>query len=196
MKRVLKHYLEGAAIFFIAPALLLIGSTAAQAQSSDNDGCSNSTLKGDYAFTVSGQIFVPNGPVVQREGVAMTNFDGEGNLSQVDFVLSSPNAPAPPGTSPVDSVTGFHTEEKGTYTVHSDCTGTFTIKSPNLTTSTGSSIPGAIIVVQFVLSNGGRSIHTVVSSLTPAGAPGPVPALIRSEGHKLGSRRELERRSG
>ncbi len=195
MRQVLKHRSNGAPIFLITLALLLMGSTAAQAQSNDNDGCSNSTLKGDYAFTVSGQIFIPNGPIVQREGVAMTNFDGEGNLSQVDFVLSSPNAPAPPGTSPVDSVTGFHTEEKGTYTVHPDCTGTFTIKSPNVTTSTGSSIPGATIVVQFVVSNEGRSIHTVVSSLTPAGAPGPVPVLIRSEGHKLGSRRELERRS-
>jgi hypothetical protein len=36
-----------------------------------------------------------NSIAVQREGVAMTHFDGAGNLWQVDFVLSSPNAPAP-----------------------------------------------------------------------------------------------------
>jgi hypothetical protein len=159
----------------------------ANAQSTDNDSCSNTSLHGDYAFTISGQIFIPNGPVIQREGIAMTHFDGAGGLSQVDVVLSSPNAAPPPGTSPTDPVTGFHTQETGTYVVHSDCTGTFTINFPNLTTPTGGSIPGAIIVAKFVLSNGGRNIHTIVTSLTPPGAPGPVPALIRSEGHKLGS---------
>jgi hypothetical protein len=195
MKRLLRYGLKSTAIILVAIAMFLIGGPAARGQSNDNDGCSDSTLKGDYAFTVSGQIFLPSGLVIQREGVAMANFDGEGKFKQVDFVLSSPNAPAPPGTSPVDPVTGFHTEEVGIYRVHPDCTGTYTIKSPDVTTSMGSSIPGAIIVVQFVLSNEGRSIHTVVSSLTPAGAPGPVPALIRAEGHKLGSVPEFERRS-
>jgi hypothetical protein len=174
-----------AVAFFAALAFLLFASKHACAQSSDNDGCTNATLRGDYAFTVSGQIFLPNGTVVQREGIAMTRFDGAGNLSQVDFVLSSPNAGAPPGSAPVDPITGFHTQETGTYTVYSDCTGTFTITFPSLTTATGGSIPGAIIVVKFVLSDSGRSIHSVVTSLTPPGAPGPVPALIRSEGHKL-----------
>lgn len=115
----------------------------------------------------------------------MTHFDGTGNLSQVDFVLSSPNAVAPPGFSlPTDPVTGFHVQEKGTYVVYSDCTGTFTINFPPATSSVGP-IPGAIIEAKFVLSNGGRAVHTIVTSLTPPGAPGPIPALIRSEGHKL-----------
>ena len=166
-------------------AVAVLGGRTARAQSTDNDGCSNATLTGDYAFTVSGKIFLPSGIIVEREGVAMTHFDGTGNLSQVDFVLSSPNAGPPPGTAPVDPITGFHTQETGTYAVHSDCTGTFTIHFPPFTTSTGGSISGAIIVVKFVLSDGGRSIHTVVVSLTPPGAPGPVPALIRSEGRKL-----------
>ena len=42
-------------------------------------GCTNATLKGNYAFTVSGEIFLatPDGLVtVQRQGVAMTHFDG------------------------------------------------------------------------------------------------------------------------
>jgi hypothetical protein len=159
----------------------------ATAQTADNQVCNNATLRGDYAFTISGQIFIPNGPVIQREGIAITHFDGAGGLTQVDFVLSSPNALPPAGTSPTDPATGFHTEESGTYVVHSDCTGTFTINFPDLTTPSGGSIPGAIIVVKFVLSDGGRAIHTIVTSFTPPGAPGPVPALIRSEGHKLGS---------
>lgn len=166
--------------------LALIGP-AARAQSNDNDGCSDRTLKGDYAFTVSGQIFMPgpNGTtvVIQRDGVAMTHFDGNGTLSQVDYVSSSPNAAPPPGPPPTDMVTGFHTDEKGTYKVFSDCTGTFTIASPNFV---GTDIAGPVITVKFVLSNFGRSIHTIVTSLIPPGSRNPVPALIHSEGHKLG----------
>jgi hypothetical protein len=171
-------------------ALGIMGA-GVRAQSNDGDGCSNATLKGDYAFTVSGQIFLP-GPgsttlVVQRDGIAMTHFDGVGNLTQVDYVLSSPNAPAPPGAAPTDAVTGFHTEESGKYTVNSDCTGTFTIIDPDFV---GTSIPGPVVTVKFVLSDHGRSIHTIVTSLVPPGAKGPVPALIHSEGHKLGRIRD------
>jgi hypothetical protein len=150
--------------------------------------CRNSTLKGDYAFTVSGQVFMPvtakdgtvSTIVVQRDGIAMTHFDGEGHLSQVDFVLSSPNAPTPPSPPPpppTDSNTGFHNMEMGTYTVFPDCTGTFTIDTPKTSPA---------ITVKFVLSNGGRSIHTIVTALVLPGATMPVPALIHSEGRRLG----------
>ena len=135
-----------------ALALLFLASSA---KAQDNDGCGQATLKGDYAFTVSGTFWVGpgNSIAVQREGVAMTHFDGAGNLWQVDFVLSSPNAPAPPGVPPTDPVTGFHIDEKGTYTVHQDCTGTFTINNPPLVNKlTGATTPGAIIVVRFLLS--------------------------------------------
>ena len=51
-------------------------------------------------ITVSGQLFLPTGQgifqTVQRQGIAMTHFDGFGNLSQVDMVLSDPSAPPPP----------------------------------------------------------------------------------------------------
>ena len=170
-------------MFAVAIAVLaLTGSLRAQ----DQDGCTNSTLRGDYAFTVSGKLFLPNGTTIEREGVAMTHFDGAGNLSQVDFVLSSPNAAPPPGPAPVDPVTGFHNQETGSYSVNADCTGHFEIDNPPIITATGQVVKGAVIHVQFVLSNHGRAIHTIVTSLTPPGAPGPVPALIRSEGHKLG----------
>lgn len=168
-------------LFFFAALLL---SSAAKAQ--DGEGCSNATLKGDYAFTVSGTFWTgpSNSIAVQREGVAMTHFDGEGNLSQVDFVKSSPNAPTPPGTPPSDPVTGFHNDEKGTFTVYKDCTGTFTIVNPDFLNTV---IPGPVITVKFVLSDGGRAIHTIVTSLVTAGPNGPVSlaVLIRSEGHKL-----------
>ncbi|MBS1839762.1 MAG: hypothetical protein JSS69_11580 [Acidobacteria bacterium] len=176
-------------VFRAIPVLMFLGLVTCgptMAQGNDNDGCSNATLKGDYAFTVSGQIFIPNGPTIQREGIAMTHFDGDGGLTQVDFVLSSPNAAPPPGKAPTDTTTGFHTDETGTYTVNRDCTGNFTINFPPFVTSSGATVPGAIISVQFVLSNDGKAIHSIVSSLKLPGGLGPVPALIRSEGHKLG----------
>jgi hypothetical protein len=172
------------AVLASAAALLGLSGTA---RAVDNDGCKNSTLDGDYAFSVSGQIFA--GPLtVSREGVALTHFDGKGGLTQVDFVLSSPNAPAPAGgPPPTDPVTGFHNEETGRYTVNQDCTGNFEIDFPSTADpKTGNMVAGAIIKVLFVLSDHGRGIHAIVSSLTPPGAPGPVPALIHSDGHKLG----------
>ena len=170
--------------------LILAGflGAGARAQSSDNDGCSNATLKGDYAFTVSGTIWVKdsegNLEEVQRGGVAMTHFDGTGGLSQVDYVVAGYNNLPTPPTAPSDPVTGFHIDETGTYMVYSDCTGTFTINSP-----------GSIITVRFVLSDHGRAIHTIVTSLTllkPDGSKVAVQALIHSEGYKVGRIREEE----
>jgi hypothetical protein len=40
--------------------------------------------------------------------------------------------------------------------------------------------------VKFVLSDGGASIHTIVTSLTLPGATTATPALIHSDGHRLG----------
>jgi hypothetical protein len=164
--------------------LLGFMSPRGRAQGNDSDGCSDATLRGDYAFTVSGTIWTTDSTgaplVVQRDGIAMTHFDGTGGLTQVDYVMSSPNAPQT--TPPKDPVTGFHTNETGTYKAYSDCTGTFTINSP-----------GAIITVNFVLSDHGRSIHTIVTSLILLKPSGAVPALgvlIHSEGHKLGRIRE------
>jgi hypothetical protein len=61
-------------------ALLAIANFAQVAYA----GCSNQTLQGDYAFRVSGEVFTPAG-VVNRDGVAMTHFNGQGGLSQVDW---------------------------------------------------------------------------------------------------------------
>jgi len=183
--------MKGLAWKAMVAGLILAGflSAGARAQSSDNDGCSDATLKGDYAFTVSGTIWVtdPQGVLeaVQRDGIAMTHFDGSGVLSQVDYVLSGyNNLPKPPAGSPPppsDPVTGFHIDETGTYKVYSDCTGTFTITGPS-----------TIITVNFVLSDHGRAIHTIVTSLMMLrpGGPVAVQALIHSEGHKLGRIRE------
>ena len=42
-----------------------------------------------------------------------------------------------------------------------------------------------VIKLMFVLSNHGRSIHTVVAEFTPPGATAPVLVTTRSDGFKL-----------
>jgi hypothetical protein len=167
-----------------ASITLLALSGAARAQSDDNDGCSNSTLKGDYAFTVSGQIFSPDGTSTLINAVAITNFDGKtdahgkGGLTQVDFVVNTP--PVPVGVEPTDPLTGFRTQESGTYQVFPDCTGQATINFPPH--------PGGLVIqLAMVLSSEGRKIHAVVSALTPPGAPGPIPGVaVHSDAEKIG----------
>ena len=81
----------------------------------DNDGrgrgCSESTLRGDYAFSIDGQILAGPRAGLLR-GIAMTHFDGEGGLSQVDFTTING---VPTGT---DWRAGT-----GSYEINADCTG-------------------------------------------------------------------------
>lgn len=147
------------------------------AQSGDNDGCSDATLHGDYAFRITGQVLPPGAAPVQREGVAMTHFDGQGNLTQVDFVMSN----GVPTGGLADPLTGFHTGETGSYKVYPDCTGTAEIHFP----APPNASSGATINLMFVLSNRGRKIHTIVSKLIPPGSSTPIPVSIHSDAEKL-----------
>lgn len=163
------------ALMAIAAALPL----CAQAQSNDNDGCTNATLVGDYAFRLSGQLLPPNAAPVSRDGIAMTHFDGIGGLTQVDFVMS--NGVELAGVP--DPITGFHIKESGWYHVNSDCTGSAEIRFP----APPGVDSGAVINLMFVLSDHGRLIHTIVSSALPPGSTMPVPVSIHSDGEKLQS---------
>jgi hypothetical protein len=121
------------------------------------DGCSNATLKGEYAF--GGTAYAPPSSIGVFEGVVV--FDGNGNFTQRDYVGNNNAGPdfAPPG------------QEKGTYTVDPDCTGsaTLNLNAPVPMGSTG------VILVKLVISDGGRHVHQVVSEYTPPGSNGPVP---------------------
>ena len=164
------------ATFLAALVLMALISRTALAQSVDSE-CATSTLFGEYAFRISGQVYGPGGAVAQqRDGVALTHFDGAGHLTQVDWVMAN-GSPLP---GPTDKA-GFHTFETGTYTVNSDCTGAAKIDFPGPPGSTG-----AVIDLMFVLSNHGRTIHTIVSQLIPPGSTTPVPVSIHSDGEKLG----------
>jgi hypothetical protein len=85
--------------------------TDADSFSRSHAECSDRTLRGDYAFAIDGTIVTPSAPLLVR-GVAMTRFDGHGNLSQIDFVTINGVAGGPdwrPAT--------------GTYEINPDCTG-------------------------------------------------------------------------
>jgi hypothetical protein len=117
--------------------LTLVASSTLTAQAS---ACSNSTIQGTYAFTIRGTIFLPNGSTLLIDGIAKTTFDGKGNLTQVDAVADNGNL-APgwrPGT--------------GTYSVNPDCTGTQTIVVEGLPD----------LHLQFIVAQGGNTIHQVV----------------------------------
>ena len=161
---------------------LVCGGTVAR--SADNDGCTNATLFGDYAFRVDGQLLPKGAPPVARAGVAMTHFDGMGDLTQVDFVMSN----GAPLSGPADPGTGFHFHEQGSYKVNPDCTGSAEIHFPP-PRGVAPGVLGAEIDLMFVLGDHGRVIHTIVSRVLQPGLPGSqaaVPASIHSDGVKMG----------
>ncbi len=103
--------------------------------------CSSHTLRGDYGFTIDGQIV--GGPFAGLlRGLAMTHFDGHGNLTQVDFATING---IPTGTE--------WRPGTGTYEVDANCTGKaeieFTDGSPALH-------------LRLVVVDGGREVLTIV----------------------------------
>jgi hypothetical protein len=137
-------------------AAIALPALSGVAWADNNDGCSNATLKGQYAFGVTsytppGQ---PNGPPQVVAGIK--DFDGKGNFTQRDYIGDSLRTRGQTDFAPEG-------QETGTYTVNSNCTGSAVI---NL------NVPGAppgtgVIKVIFVISNGGRHIHEVVSEFIP-----------------------------
>jgi len=125
--------------------------------------CSNASLKGKYAQTISGQLLPGPGIVLPQNGLAITNFDGKGTFTQEDFVVI--------GGAPTSS--GFATGETGTYAVNSDCTGTATINYPD----------GSWINLELVVINQGNEFRTVVSALNQGGTA--IPVNIGSAGVRL-----------
>jgi len=137
--------------------LTLGGPSLAQAGT-----CSNNSLKGKYGQTISGELLPGPGVVLPQNGDAMTQFDGNGKFTQLDFVVIN-------GT-PTSS--GFQSET-GTYKVNSDCTGTATINYPD----------GSQIDLELVVVKQGREFRTVVSFLTMGGHA--VPVNIGSSGVRV-----------
>jgi len=86
--------------------------------------CGLASLQGNYGFTITGQILSgPSAGLVS--GVALTTFNGDGTLTQVDHVLHNGQTPSEAWRNAT-----------GLYTLNSNCTGTmqvvFTDGSPTL----------------------------------------------------------------
>jgi hypothetical protein len=165
----------------LAVVLALTAPTYAQSdEKQDEEGSSNATLSGDYAFTIGGEILaVPasamppfSGVALAQAGVTMMHFDGTGDFTQVDFTVIN-GAPSPGATN----ANGFRNGQTGSYTVNSDCTGSAEIDFPP---PPGVS-PGQMIHLKFVLADKGKQIHTVVSGLFR-------PVVIRSDGVEVNHR--------
>ena len=144
-------------------ALALTNPASAQV----NNGCSIINLRGSYAFHITGQILAPAAVAGPVSGVALTTFDGQGNLTQVDHLIHN-------GVVPVEE----WRPATGTYTVNSDCTGTFTFTPM----PTNPADAGPALKVDFVLTNGAAQILTAAS-----GSPNtpPFTANIVSTGTRL-----------
>jgi hypothetical protein len=127
-----------AAISIMIVCFVLAGASA-MAQSDRR--CSNRTLFGDYGSQIEGTILGPNLPF---RGLAMGHFDGKGNITQVDHIVTN-------GIPPVQE----WTPGTGTYTVNPDCTGSAVINSP--------SAPGPVNL-HFVVVNNGKQINQVVDA--------------------------------
>src|SRR5277367_1910579 len=98
--------------------LLILVLAASSSLTAHASGCSNSAIRGSYAFTIHGQIFPPDGSTpLLIDGLAKTTFDGNGHLTQLDAVAANGNVA--PGWA----------RNKGTYSVNPDCTGTMTVSN-------------------------------------------------------------------
>jgi hypothetical protein len=162
-----------------AIALPALGGVA-RAQSADNDGCSNATLKGDYAFVVTSWS-EPTGvlPWVPQVVIGIVNYDGNGNRTQIDYIGDSLRT---------RNTTAFGMGETGTYTVNPDCTGREQIQlnAPNVPPGTSHGVIDSV----FVISGGGRSIHAVVAKAILPGATQAMPDQTRVDSWKVGSEQD------
>jgi hypothetical protein len=150
-----------------------------------HETCSDSTLSGNYASTVGGQIFHADGSMETRQGLVMMHFDGRGNFTQTDYVLDTLSGTTSPTPGPVDPNTGFQNHESGSYSVNRDCTGNLEI---HFAPPPVPGAIGAVLKLFFVLGNHGDSLRTVVVAVTP---PSVVPNditgfTLHSEGSRLG----------
>jgi hypothetical protein len=122
---------------------------SANDQDNDNrrDGrpCSEATVRGDYGIQIQGTRPAPGGVTESVIGVVLRNYDGHGNISQIDNVKGS--------------VTGIVPDRQGfgTYEVNADCTGVARFQPG----------PGILIEERLAIVDSGREIRSMV--LAPAG---------------------------
>jgi len=75
----------------ISLLLLAVALAASSTLLAHASACSNMTLKGTWANSIHGQIFLPDGSTLLIDGIVKTTYDGEGNFTQVDAVADNGN---------------------------------------------------------------------------------------------------------
>ena len=153
----------------LAAAIALPALSGVARADSDHNGCTKATLRGDYAFTVNTWTLPPSQIWVPGFVVGLTNFNGKGELTQIDY---------PAGSALPD----FRRGQTGAYTVNRDCTGRATV----FLNVGGQGVGHGVIDLVFVISNGARSIRGVVAQLIPPGAPRPATIIDRVDFWKVG----------
>ena len=135
----------------VAVAVAMGGAQLVGASGQDKDDhrdgrpCSRATIRGDYGIQIQGTRPAPGGLTESVIGVVLRNYDGRGNISQVDNVKGS--------------ITGIVPDRQGfgTYEVSGDCTGVARFEPG----------PGILLEERVVIVDNGREIRTMV--LAPAG---------------------------
>jgi hypothetical protein len=123
------------------------------AAQTDDPHCNNRLIEGTYGFTLVGDKLSGPGPVGPQVGVAMTTFDGTGNLTQTDSVAID-------GTHVADFT---HPQTTGTYVVTAACTGIFVLQVHD---------GRPPVMANFVIVDNGKEIDAVV--VPPPGVVGPL----------------------
>ena len=124
--------------FAMAALTAIALAIAPTAKAQVNKGCNNATLQGTFAYTVTGAIVAaPAAPLGPYAEVGAQTFDGNGNTATAGN--SNSNGSIAPVT------------ETGTYTVNSDCTGTFILQIA----------PGIASHYFFVIANSGASYQAI-----------------------------------
>ena len=132
----------------VAVFAVFLSGASAYAQT-DSRLCNNQLIRGDYAFVVEGYKLAgpPGSPIGPMKGVAITTFDGDGHLTQLDTIV----------VNGVQTSSFSEDEASGTYQVNSNCSGTFTLNFP-------AGDPRPPVTVNFVVGDNGNEINTVVIS--------------------------------
>ena len=124
-------------------------TTIAQSEESQEPGqrhrerCTNRSLQGNFATMVEG-YFLAGPAQIPLRSVALTYFDGRGNVAQVDHGVVDGMTP------PVD-----WTPATGTYQVNPDCTGQSELNIPGN--------PLSPLSIRFVIADDGNELLSVLS---------------------------------
>ena len=144
----MRYTTESKAWWLVAFGVVLVFCASAVAQQTASGvggaGCSNRTLFGDYGTLIEGSFVATNIPL---RTASMMHFDGRGNVVGSDYVVLNGNP-----------LSDTWTQKSGTYSVNSDCTGTFILEG--------------VIKTHFTVVNNGKDFRGVTDgdAITFAGS--------------------------